>query len=93
MPPPRRAGHALGPDLETVRNFGSQKLLANIIDPSREVAPNYTAYLVQTRKGDTHVGIVAAETADAVTLRMAYGTEVVLPRATRSRRCGRWACR
>jgi putative membrane-bound dehydrogenase-like protein len=73
-------GTALGPDLEAVQNAGREKLLVNVLDPNREVAPNFTAYVVETADGDSHVGVVAAETAAAVTLRMAAGAEVVVPR-------------
>ena len=73
-------GTALGPDLETVKNAGKEKLLTNILDPNREVAPNYTAYAIETKEGDSQVGIIASETAANVTLRMANGIEAVLPR-------------
>jgi putative membrane-bound dehydrogenase-like protein len=74
-------GNALGPDLETVKNSGKEKLLTNILDPNREVAPNYTAYVVETTDGDSQVGIIAAETAATVTLRMAAGMQVTLDRS------------
>jgi len=73
-------GSALGPDLVTVKNAGKEKMLTNILDPNREVAPNYTAYVVETKDGDSQVGIIAAETASAVTLRMSFGIEATLPR-------------
>jgi putative heme-binding domain-containing protein len=73
-------GNALGPDLESVKNAGKEKLLANILDPNREVAPNYTAYVVDTDDGDSQVGLIATESAAAVTLRMANGIETVLSR-------------
>jgi len=74
-------GSALGPDLVTVKNTGKEKMLTNILDPNREVAPNYTAYVVETKDGDSQVGILATETAAAVTLRMSFGIEVAIPRA------------
>lgn len=74
-------GHALGPDLETVRNAGREKLLTSILDPNREVAPNLVGYAIETRDGDLHVGVVASEDARDVTLRMAFGQDVVVPRA------------
>jgi putative membrane-bound dehydrogenase-like protein len=77
----KNEGHALGPDLETVKNMGREKILTNILDPNREVAPNYTAYVVETADGDQQVGLIANETPAAVTLKMAYGMEVVIARA------------
>src|SRR5439155_16635323 len=34
-------GFSVGPDLAGARNGGKEKLLANILDPNREVPPNY----------------------------------------------------
>ena len=73
-------GFAVGPDLTTVRNAGKQKLLVNVLDPNREVAPNYVAYLVETRHDESLVGIIAAESAGSVTVRQAFGRETVVPR-------------
>jgi putative heme-binding domain-containing protein len=73
-------GTALGPDLETVKNTGREKLLTNILDPNREVAPQYTAYTVETKDGDSQLGILSSETASSITLKMAAGMELTLPR-------------
>jgi putative membrane-bound dehydrogenase-like protein len=74
-------GFALGPDLVSVRNAGKEKMLINILDPSREVLPQYLAYEVETRDGESLLGVLVQETAAQVTLRQAYGREVVVPRA------------
>jgi putative heme-binding domain-containing protein len=74
-------GFALGPDLVSVRNAGKEKMLVNILDPSREVLPQYLAYEVETRDGESLLGVVIQETAAQVTLRQAYGREAVIPRA------------
>jgi len=64
-----------------VKNSGREKLLTNILDPNREVAPQYTAYTVETTDGDSQLGILSAETASTVTLKMAAGQETTLPRS------------
>jgi len=74
-------GFAVGPDLVTVRNAGKQKMLVNVLDPNREVAPNYVAYLVETRSGESLAGIIAAETAASLTVRQAFGKETTVLRA------------
>jgi putative heme-binding domain-containing protein len=74
-------GHALGPDLATVKNMGKEKLLTNILDPNREVAANFTAYVVESTDGDQQIGLIASETPATVTLKMAYAQEITLPRA------------
>lgn len=73
-------GSAVGPDLVTVKNSGKEKLLLSILDPSREVAPNYVAYLVETTDGESLVGVIASDTPASITVRQAYGKEVTLPR-------------
>jgi len=74
------AGFALGPDLVTVKNGGREKLLANILDPNREVNSNFLSYLVETKDGDSYVGIITTENAAGVTVRMAGGMEQVIAR-------------
>ena len=73
-------GNAVGPDLESVRSMGKDKLLTQILDPNREVAPNYLSYEVETRGGETLTGLIAAETADQIRLRGAGGMETMLRR-------------
>jgi putative heme-binding domain-containing protein len=73
-------GSAVGPDLVTVRNSGKEKALINILDPSREVAPNFVAYQVETRSGESLVGILASETATSVTIRQAFGKDTTVLR-------------
>lgn len=74
-------GHALGPDLVTVKNSGKEKMLVNILDPNREVRPDYIAYVVETKDGDSFIGIVVNETATTVTIRQAYGKENAINRS------------
>ena len=68
-------GFALGPDLVTVKSGGKEKLLTNMLDPNREVNSNFLSYLVETKDGDSYVGIIASENAAGLTLRMAGGVE------------------
>jgi putative heme-binding domain-containing protein len=74
-------GFAVGPDLAGARNGGKEKLLVNILDPNREVPPNYFGYVVDTKEGDSYTGIVVNETASSVTVRQPLGNEVVVPRS------------
>ena len=76
-----KEGHPLGPDLATVKNSGKEKLLTNILDPNREVNPNYVSYLVETKDGESLSGLVVNENSNRVTLRMAGGAESVIARA------------
>jgi putative membrane-bound dehydrogenase-like protein len=74
-------GFAVGPDLAGARSGGKEKLLVNILDPNREVPPNYFGYIVDTREGDSYTGLVVNETAGSVTVRQPLGIEVVVARS------------
>ncbi|HEV2292806.1 MAG TPA: PVC-type heme-binding CxxCH protein [Tepidisphaeraceae bacterium] len=73
-------GFELGPDLTTVRNAGREKLLMNILDPSREVQPNFLAYQIDTTDGDSVLGVLVSDTPAGITLRQAYGKETTIRR-------------
>ncbi|MBN8246977.1 MAG: c-type cytochrome [Verrucomicrobia bacterium] len=87
----RGEGVALGPDLASVASNGPEKLLVSILDPNRDLTPNYVAWTAETRAGEVVTGILVRETDTAVTLRQAGGAEVTLSRAdlTRCRPDGR----
>jgi putative heme-binding domain-containing protein len=74
-------GFVLGPDLVTVKSTGKEKMLVNILDPNREVRPDFASYLVETKDDESYIGLVVNETGAAVTLRQAYGKEDVIRRA------------
>jgi putative heme-binding domain-containing protein len=73
-------GHEVGPDLETIRHQPPAQLLTNVLDPNREVAPNFVEYIVTTRDGRSATGLVAAETATGITLRRAEGVQQTILR-------------
>jgi putative membrane-bound dehydrogenase-like protein len=68
-------GHEVGPDLEAVRRQAPEQILTSILDPNREVSPNYLEYMVTTQDGRTTSGVIVAETVTGVTLRRAGGAE------------------
>jgi putative membrane-bound dehydrogenase-like protein len=73
-------GFSLGPDFVTVKTTGKEKLLTNIVDPNREVRPEFVSYVVDTKDDESLIGLVINETANSVTLRQAYGKETVVSR-------------
>jgi putative heme-binding domain-containing protein len=75
-------GFAVGPDLVTVKTTGKEKLLINILDPNREVPANYLTYLLETKGGESFLGILARETGNSVILRQAFGKEETIARAS-----------
>jgi putative membrane-bound dehydrogenase-like protein len=73
-------GYALGPDLESVRASGRDQLLMSILDPNREVQPNYVAFSIDTTDGENFVGIITSDTPSSLTITQAYGKQVTLLR-------------
>ena len=72
-------GFAFGPDLVTMKAHGAEKLLTNLIDPSREIAADFVAYQVRTGK-ETLLGLLANETTSHLTIRFPFGKSVTLER-------------
>jgi putative membrane-bound dehydrogenase-like protein len=72
-------GFAVGPDLSTVANAGAEKILINVLDPNREVNPQYMNYTIDTDDFETHSGVIASESATSITLKRANGeTDTIL---------------
>ena len=59
-------GFDLGPDLTGSPSRDSVALLANILDPNANVAPDSVQYLVIDQNGRTYAGIIASETATSL---------------------------
>jgi len=73
-------GKLVGPDLATVQNRSPEQLLLQILDPNREVKPQYLNYQAITDEGRILSGIIVAESESTITLRRAEGAEDVIPR-------------
>jgi len=64
-------GRHVGPDLSGIASRPKEALLADILDPSRQVSPDFINYTVVTTDGKALSGFIFAETAAGVTLRRA----------------------
>lgn len=67
-------GESIGADLNAIRDRGTAAVLLNILDPNREVKPQFLSYVVVLDSGRTLTGMIAAETGNSLTLRKADGT-------------------
>ncbi len=74
-------GMEVGPDLLTVKNKGRPALLTAILEPNKEIAAQYMSFLVQTRAGESYLGVIADDTATQLTLRMPGGVSKTVLRA------------
>ncbi len=71
----------MGPDLSGIAGRAPEALLSDIVDPNREVAPDFAMISVATRRGQVIAGILAEETATTLKLRRAEGVEDTLLRS------------
>jgi putative membrane-bound dehydrogenase-like protein len=72
-------GFQVGPNLALVRNRADAAMLEAILDPNREVQPNYVNYVVVDKSGRTMTGLILSESAGSLTLGRDKGaTETVL---------------
>jgi putative heme-binding domain-containing protein len=68
-------GNELGPNLAAMRARGPDAILVNVVDPNREVNPQFINYIANTTDGRSITGVMASETATSVTLRRGEGAE------------------
>lgn len=73
-------GTAVGADLKGIRNRGLPAVMLNILDPNREVKPQFQAYVIATEDGRLTTGMIQSESANSLTIRRADGTQVVIQR-------------
>ena len=71
-------GGSVGPDLTGIgRRAGASQLLESLLEPSKVIAPEYAQTELETRSGQTLVGRIESETAQAVVLRPAGADDPV----------------
>ncbi|MFN0067121.1 MAG: PVC-type heme-binding CxxCH protein, partial [Limisphaerales bacterium] len=71
----RGAGSEVGPDLGMTASKDTAWLLHAILDPGQAVEARYRAWRVTLKSGEDMDGLVSAETANNLVLRLAGGTE------------------
>ena len=74
-------GHAVGPDLAALANKSPLYLLTEVFDPNRNLDSRYAEYQAVTKDERTISGVLAAETATAITLRGQQGKEETILRS------------
>jgi putative membrane-bound dehydrogenase-like protein len=72
-------GHDTGPNIAAMKNRGPEAILLNVLDPNREVNPQYLSYAALLADGRTITGLIASETATSLTFKRAdNATDTVL---------------
>lgn len=71
---------SVGADLKAVGDRDKSAVLLNILDPNREVKPQYLSYSLATDDGRVFAGMIAEESVNSITVRRVNGTEVTVLR-------------
>ena len=74
-------GHEVGPNLATIKHRSPQEILIHVLDPNREVSPNFLDYSVRLTDGRVLTGLIASETDTGLTLRRAENREDMVLRS------------
>jgi putative membrane-bound dehydrogenase-like protein len=69
----KNEGRALAPNLTGMGAHGAADLLVHVVDPNREVEPNFVSVSIETKDGTSYEGIVERENSDDLLLRDAAG--------------------
>lgn len=55
-------GGKIGPDLSVIaRTMNRQKLIESILEPSREISPYFLTWVITTKSGKVHTGMIVSE--------------------------------
>lgn len=72
-------GYDLGLPLASIKNRGKETILISLLDPNREVNPQYLGYAIVTKRSVLITGMITAETATSISLARGEGlTDTVL---------------
>jgi putative heme-binding domain-containing protein len=74
-------GAQVGPDLSSISSHAKETLLIDILDPNRQVLPDYIAYTCTISNGDSFSGVISAESATTITLRRPNESDLAIQRA------------
>lgn len=74
-------GVRVGPDLSGISTRPVEALLVDVLDPSRQVAPEYAAYEVIVADGEPILGLFASETETRMTIRRPGLPDENIPRS------------
>jgi putative heme-binding domain-containing protein len=74
-------GARVGPDLSGIATHSRETLLVDILDPSRQVLPDFVSYTLVTTGGEVVTGLVIAESAAGVTIRRPNAPDMTAERS------------
>jgi putative membrane-bound dehydrogenase-like protein len=66
-------GQDIGPNLATIQHRSPDEILLHVLDPNREVSPNFVEYVLTLKDGRVTRGIILSETENGLNLGRAQG--------------------
>ena len=76
----QNVGRAVGPKLDEIgKKYRPAQLLESILEPSKVIDPKFVTYLLETKQGLLHTGLLAKKDADEVVLRDAQDKLIRVP--------------
>ena len=76
-------GREIGPNLVAMQARGQEAILLGVLDPNREVQPQYVSHTAVTVDGRVVTGLVVADSEGSVTICSADGSEQTIARDDR----------
>ncbi|MPY90249.1 MAG: c-type cytochrome [Luteitalea sp.] len=73
-------GQELGPNLASVRHKTREEILTQILDPNREVSPEFLLYDIQLKNSRSASGMIVNETSSSLTIKRPGGVEETILR-------------
>ncbi|HKI36020.1 MAG TPA: PQQ-dependent sugar dehydrogenase [Gemmataceae bacterium] len=75
-------GSTLGPDLSQIAKKATRaQILESLLEPSKNIEPQYVTYLLETTDGKVHTGLLGSKTDTEVVLKVVGDKEVRVPSA------------
>ncbi|MEX0712386.1 MAG: c-type cytochrome, partial [Pirellulales bacterium] len=75
-------GTEVGPDLDQIgKKYDRPQILDNILSPSNRIEQKYLTYVVETKEGQVHTGLLVAQDGEKVVLKDAENKLIVVPAA------------
>ncbi|MEX2577478.1 MAG: PVC-type heme-binding CxxCH protein [Verrucomicrobiales bacterium] len=75
-----KVGNDIGAGLQGIGKSGAEAILLNILDPNRDVKPEYLVYTLTTGEGQSHSGMIRSESANSFNLRRLDGSDLTILR-------------
>ena len=74
-------GHEIGPNLATVKQRGMGTVLLQLLDPNREINPEFVNFIITKKNGEQFSGIIKSESPTGIELALGAGERELIQRS------------